>query len=665
MDCEINFKDMVDDINDLVQSVTSDGSFLYTNRAWRETLGYSEKEIKLLKLSDIVHPDSFKHYLNNFQKVMRGEKSTGIETVFLTKSGEKIIVAGSSNCAFKDGQPFATRSIFSNITSRKKSEQDLRDTEELFQAFMDNTPLATFMKDEEGRYVYTNKQHEKMFQIKFDALEGQTDFVWLPTEIAETVRKNDRRILESWENSELLETVPTPDGSSKHWLVMKFPFKQFDGRKFVGGVAIDITKLKETEAKLRQSEQEIRSLVGNSPDAIARFGVDLRYLFVNPAIERVIGIGQDKFIGKRMAEVGLPDEVCAVFEEKLMSAISTGKEQFLELQNPMPDVIRYYQCRFTPEFDEHGEAKSILTISRDMTAQKEIEEDLRRKEEHFRHLIEDSHGLICTHDLDGTILSVNPATLLLLGYKSSEIIGRNLREFFIPAGREKFDDYLKRIRQNSVDSGLMIVTAKDGTQRTWKYHNVKLSETVEEPFILGHAQDVTEMHETQKHLENLSLTDDLTGLYNRRGFLMLAERQLKIVWSRPKNREVYLIFADIDGLKQINDNFGHNKGSMAIVKIGEILASNFRASDIVARLGGDEFVMFVTDNNNADKAVILNRLQTKIDNYNKQKNHPFDLSLSVGITSVDLNEKITIEELLVRADMAMYEQKRKKKSQGK
>ena len=124
-----------------------------------------------------------------------------------------------------------------------------------------------------------------------------------------------------------------------------------------------------------------------------------------------------------------------------------------------------------------------------------------------------------------------------------------------------------------------------------------------------------------------------------------------------------MLFADMDGLKQINDRFGHENGSLAITKMSEILATNFRASDIIARLGGDEFVVLVVDADDATQEIILNRLQKKIADYNAEKNHPFDLALSVGITKVDkVIKNLTVEELLASADKAMYEQKRAKKN---
>ncbi len=528
---------------------------------------------------------------------------------------------------------------------------------------MKHSPVVAFMKDARGRYVYANERMESMFQISFEKLKGETDFSFMPEDAANAVRENDRLVVESQQTIELLETIPTPDGATRHWMVIKFPFTDREGENFVGGVAVDVTTRTEAESKLRQNEQEIRTLLENSPEIIVRFDRDLRHVYANPALAATTGIPVENFIGKKITEVGFPAEMSDLWQSKLEKVLESGAEEVFESQFSEKDGLHFYHTRMTPEFDGGEKPHSILVITLDISKQKEYGEKLKRSEEHYRHLIENSQGFICTHDFRGNLTSVNPAAAHSLGYEPDELVGKNMREFMPAKYRDYFDLQLGQTWRTATDNGLMVMLTKDGRERTWKYHNVKLTETVEEPFILGYAQDVTDMQETQKQLKSLTLADDLTGLYNRRGFLTLAERQLKIARSRPNGKGIYMLFADMDGLKQINDRFGHNYGSMAITKMSEILAANFRASDIIARLGGDEFVVLIVDADETTQEIILNRLQKKIADYNAGKKHPFDLALSVGITKVDkVIKNLSIEELLASADKAMYEQKRKKKS---
>ena len=126
------------------------------------------------------------------------------------------------------------------------------------------------------------------------------------------------------------------------------------------------------------------------------------------------------------------------------------------------------------------------------TTESAADDSLDWSEKRYRHLVENSLGLICTHDLEGIVLSVNPAAANSLGYEPRDGIGRNLREFLAPATRHRFDHYLSRIRENAHDSGVMRVVRKDGTERIWLYRNVLYVEPGVRPFVLGHAIDVTE-----------------------------------------------------------------------------------------------------------------------------------------------------------------------------
>ncbi|HEY7783758.1 MAG TPA: diguanylate cyclase [Pyrinomonadaceae bacterium] len=170
---------------------------------------------------------------------------------------------------------------------------------------------------------------------------------------------------------------------------------------------------------------------------------------------------------------------------------------------------------------------------------------------------------------------------------------------------------------------------------------------------------ITERETVEEQLRNLSLTDDLTGLYNRRGFLTLARHHAKT--TRRTGNNLLLIYCDMDGLKHINDTYGHAEGSNAIRQVADILRYTFRDSDVIGRLGGDEFAILgaVTE----DGAGLLTlRLQENLRYYNQHSGRAYKLALSVGTTCVNVNDDVDIEELIERADEIMYREKRRKKT---
>lgn len=155
-----------------------------------------------------------------------------------------------------------------------------------------------------------------------------------------------------------------------------------------------------------------------------------------------------------------------------------------------------------------------------------------------------------------------------------------------------------------------------------------------------------------------SLADELTGLYNRRGFLFLAQQQLKIA-DRTK-RGMLLLFADLDGMKQINDTLGHHEGDRALVETARILKESFRDADIIARMGGDEFAIIAMEARKDSAEILIDRIREKLDSHNAKGDFRHKLSISVGVARYDPECPCSLDELLARADASMYDQKQAK-----
>lgn len=168
-----------------------------------------------------------------------------------------------------------------------------------------------------------------------------------------------------------------------------------------------------------------------------------------------------------------------------------------------------------------------------------------------------------------------------------------------------------------------------------------------------------ERHRLLAALRSLSLIDDLTGLYNRRGFSDLGEQYLKL--SRRTGKGATLLFLDVDRFKEINDTLGHHVGDRALNRVADILRSAFRQSDIVARMGGDEFAVLAPEGVGEDQRELVERVRQALKEFNETSRDPFQLSVSVGITRADGETRIRLDDLLADADRAMYEEKRSKR----
>ncbi len=168
-----------------------------------------------------------------------------------------------------------------------------------------------------------------------------------------------------------------------------------------------------------------------------------------------------------------------------------------------------------------------------------------------------------------------------------------------------------------------------------------------------------ERHRLRAELQALSLGDELTGLYNRRGFETLAQQQIKM--AKRAKKELTLLFMDVDGLKEVNDNLGHHVGDRMLSDTAHILNGTFRDTDIKARLGGDEFVVLSMESFETVKKKLVTRLQKNLLKQN-QRSDDYHLSLSIGMAHYDPESSATLEELVAQADKLMYQHKQHKES---
>jgi diguanylate cyclase (GGDEF)-like protein/PAS domain S-box-containing protein len=289
---------------------------------------------------------------------------------------------------------------------------------------------------------------------------------------------------------------------------------------------------------------------------------------------------------------------------------------------------------------------------------RESREKILQSEEKYRTLAESSFSGVYVLQ-DGKFCYTNSNTALYTGYTREELLNQDADQFVFPEDRAGLIENRKAMLDGKLSAPYELrIVSRQGEIR-WIIETVVPISYQGKPAILGSCMDVTEQKQMDEKIKALSIRDPLTGLFNRRGFLALAEQQLKIA-ERTQTR-LLLLFADLDGLKRINDTMGHLKGDEAIVEVAAILKDTFRKSDIIARMGGDEFVVLgVSAAETTD--ILKNRLQNLIDTHNTRKNRDYEISLSVGIAYKEPGQPSSIDTLISEADALMYEEKNLKKS---
>jgi len=203
------------------------------------------------------------------------------------------------------------------------------------------------------------------------------------------------------------------------------------------------------------------------------------------------------------------------------------------------------------------------------------------------------------------------------------------------------------------DEGMALKMVKAGAQD----YLVKKEITPE--LLLRSLRYAVERHRLASALRSLSLIDDLTGLYNRRGFSQLGEQHLLL--ARRTSRAVLVVYLDVDDLKTINDTLGHHAGDHALVRVAELLRETFRQSDIIGRIGGDEFAVMALEASEDNGAQVLGRLHSRFAQANREGREPFELWVSMGSARFAGHGPASLNGLLAEADDAMYEAKWTKK----
>jgi two-component system, cell cycle response regulator len=203
------------------------------------------------------------------------------------------------------------------------------------------------------------------------------------------------------------------------------------------------------------------------------------------------------------------------------------------------------------------------------------------------------------------------------------------------------------------DQGIAMRTVQGGAQ------DYLVKGRVDENVLIRSIRYAIERHRLISALRSLSLIDDLTGLYNRRGFMDLGDQHFRL--ARRTGRALTLVYLDLDRFKAVNDAHGHHVGDRGLLKITEILKATFRGSDILARVGGDEFAVLALEASGEDAEMLVRRLREGVDAFNEAAAEPFQLSISVGVARYEDASRIRLDELLARADAAMYEEKRVKR----
>jgi diguanylate cyclase (GGDEF)-like protein/PAS domain S-box-containing protein len=417
-------------------------------------------------------------------------------------------------------------------------------------------------------------------------------------------------------------------------------------------------KQKKAGKEFRVNNSIFRILTKTAPSAIF-ICQDEKFCYINPAMVTITGYSKKELSTMNFWDIAHPD------------FWSFAKEAGLARHRDGQTPFRYEAKILTKSSHErwidvvstsiHFRGRpAVLAMAFDITKRKQTEKALLDSEERYRAIVEDQTELICRFTPTGTITFANNAFHHYFPKDQYSPDGKNFYAF-IPV--DEFERVIKHIVslnwKNPVTTYECKVLSSNGEIRWQRWSNRAFFDSKKrliEYQAVG--MDITDRKKTEEEVRALAFLDELTGLYNRRGFFTLVEQELKIA-NRLK-KEMLLLYLDVDDLKLINDTFGHHAGDIALIDISSILKETFRESDIIARIGGDEFTVLAIQTDGTNTKILHTRLQDNIKSYNANGKRRFRISISMGVVSYYPESPRPIHVLLKEADTLMYEQKQKK-----
>jgi len=282
------------------------------------------------------------------------------------------------------------------------------------------------------------------------------------------------------------------------------------------------------------------------------------------------------------------------------------------------------------------------------------EKALYESEDRLRSVMESTEDSIYLVDTEYRYLFMNRKHLERLSVLEKDYIGRAYGDFHSGEETQELIRSVNRVLTTGESIRREHLSRRDNRYFLRTYSPVKDADARIVAVTIV-SKDVHDLKQMEEKLRNLSLTDELTGLYNRRGFFTMVEPLLKL--AKRNKTLLYMLYADLDNLKGINDALGHHEGDQVIVDTANILKATFRGTDIIARIGGDEFVIIpiASKKDDAEKGTI--RFKDRIHKHNKKANRSYTLSISMGMSCFDPGSPLTIDDLLKQAEKLMYEEK--------
>ncbi len=653
---------LVNHSNDAIFLADPDtGHFLYVNDKACNSLGYTREELLNMGVLDIEEhlPElpAWKQHVGEIRRkgyaFFGGKHKRKDGTTFPVEMNIKFVSLPKKNYIV---------AVARDISWRKQTEYALKESERQLSEAQRVARLGSWEWNITTNEVTWSEEVYRLFGISPDEFGARYEA------FLKFVHPEDREMLDRAVKKSVAEKKPydidarivRPDGT--FWIMFAWGeviYDEADNPVLMRGVLQDITERKQAEAALRENEKLLRTIIDAEPECVKLVSRDGSLITMNPAGLAMIQADSLDFIKGRPLHLLVAPEYRNAFM-KLVDDVFGGKPGILEFKMVgLKGRQLWLETHGVPLRDDKGEVVFLLGITRDITERMRAVQALQESEEKYRSLVESTDDSIYVVDRNYRYLHMNKKHMARMGFLGDEYIGRTYSEIHSDGETRSFTKDVDKVFEIGQSIAREYKSNRDNRYFAQTLSPVK-RDSGQIVAVTIISKDITERRNMEEKLRKLSFTDELTGLYNRRGFFAFCDQVLKLCKRQKKG--AFLLYADLDNLKRINDMFGHPAGDKVLIETATIFRETFRESDIIARFGGDEFVVIPVGSTTNGLELITTRLRQNIEAHNAREDCKYTLSISFGTSYYDPRSPYSIDELVAQAETVMYVQKRNKKS---
>lgn len=660
---------LLNTIPDLVWSKNKEGVYLFCNPMFERFLGAKTSDIIGKTDYDFIdqeHANFFRE--SDLTTIAKGIPHISEETITYVEDNRSALLEIIKAPMYgPEDEIIGVLGIARDVTQRKRMEEKLRASESRLRSIIDVSPVPMALSDRQHKITFLNPAFEQVIGYSIEELPTVTD-CWLKIWPDANYRHSAKRSWEAALKKASGNNQPVPpiefnitckSGAVKNMLISAAPIEKNFNSSLI--VFYDITEHKQitetvmrSEALLRKKDGYQRALLDNFPFMVWFKDTKSRFLAVNQAFARSLGIMDTKqIIGKSDFDF-YPADLAEQHQQDDHGVIQSRQKKMLEEEHVDPmGISSWIEIYKAPVIDVNGEMLGTVGFARDITERKNNETDLRIAATAF----ESQDGMFIT-DVNRIILRVNRAFTAITGYSAEEVVGQTPMLF---NSYHQDDSFYAELWDCIFDSGAW--QGEIWTQR--KNGDVYLAWLMVTPVknknaVVTHyvteITDITVRKEAEEQIRQFAFYDSLTRLPNRRKLLEHLEHCIAV--GKREKGQFALLMLDLDRFKAVNDSFGHLAGDELLQQVAGRVSKRLRNTDTVARLGGDEFVVLLADISHKEDAARVAEMIVSDLTQPFQLNQHGDVQIgtSIGI-SLYPEHGNTPEMLMDNADVALYQAK--------